>query len=83
LDADLSSVTENDGRVPALLDSIAARRNEGVKVALVAQGAHSLNVVGGYISAAQASNKKWKFKAFSTLEDTLIWAKICYSETRK
>ena len=75
LDADLSSVTENDGSVPAMLDSMAATKNENVKVALVAQGEHSLNVVAGYVSASQNCNKKWKFKVFSTFEDALTWAK--------
>jgi hypothetical protein len=75
LDADLSSVTENDGRIPAQLDSIAARKNENVNVAFVAQGAHTLRVVEGYLSAAQASNKKWKFRAFSTFVDALAWSK--------
>lgn len=75
LGADLSSVTESDGKVPALLDSIAAKRNENVRVALVAQGAHSMQVVDGYVCVAQTRIPKWKLKVFSTFEDALAWVK--------
>lgn len=73
LDADLSSVSGEDAKVPAVTDYIASLRKWNVKVALVAVKSPALNAANNYAEQARQLTPTWKFKIFSTFEDALKW----------
>lgn len=75
LDADLSSVTEEDAEFPAETDSIASQTRRNVKVALIAREKHALNIVMSYVQYARALIPNWQFDIFSTREDALNWTR--------
>ena len=75
LEADLSSVTEDDTKEPAAIDAIASLRKWNVKVALVVLQNDTLKTVNTYVEQARPLTPTWKFQIFSTFEDALRWAK--------
>ncbi|WP_321492246.1 hypothetical protein [uncultured Desulfobacter sp.] len=73
IEADLSSVTEEDAKEPAATDSIASLRKWNVKVALVAVKSAALSAANNYAEQARQLTPTWKFEIFSTFEDALKW----------
>ena len=77
LDADLSSVTEEDAEFPAVTDSAASKMTRHcVKVAFIVKESYALNIVNCYVQYARQLVPNWKFGVFSTRDDAMKWATL-------
>ncbi|MBM9616161.1 hypothetical protein JWJ90_17980 [Desulfobulbus rhabdoformis] len=74
LDADLSSVIEEDGEFPAVTDSVASQTTQlYVKVAFVVQESYAIDIVKSYVNYARQLVPKWHFGVFSSRASALRW----------
>jgi hypothetical protein len=71
LDAQQVSITLDEVREIATLDSVAALSNPRVKVAVVSSS--ETVEAGGAIYKAGLADSPWKTESFSTLEEALEW----------
>lgn len=77
LDANLSSVTEEDTEFPAITDSVASKTtNYSVKVAFIVKESYALSIVNSYLQYSRQLVPKWKFGVFSTRNGALKWVKL-------
>ena len=77
LDADLSSVAEEDAEFPAVTDSTASKMTRYcVKVAFIVKESYALNIVNYYVHHARQLVTNWKFGIFSTRDDAIKWATL-------
>nr|WP_321464608.1 hypothetical protein [uncultured Desulfobulbus sp.] len=76
LDANLSSVTEEDAEFPAVTDSVASKTTlHSVRVVFVVKESYAFSVVNSYVTYARQLVPKWEFAVFPTRDEALKWAR--------
>ena len=75
LDASLVSMSQEDILIPTAIDYVASKTRKNVKMAIVAQQPHSLQLAEYFIKSARDMNIPWKIKIFPELQAALLWAK--------
>lgn len=75
LDADFSTINQNESKEPAATDLVASRIRSNIKVALVVREALAMNFCTLYISVSKQDGSSWVFEIFSELESALQWAR--------
>lgn len=75
LEADLSSVSKDDAKIPAAIDAAASTYRWGIKVALVAREVSALEAAYNYVEQARRLAPRWEFNIFPTRTEALEWAR--------
>ncbi len=73
LEADLSSITEKEMNQPASIDSAVAISVPKMKVALIAQENHAVELCKYYIERTKKFGTTWEFHLFDCMDDAIKW----------
>ncbi len=75
LKADLSSITKGEMCQPAATDRAAATYVHRIKVAIVAQEIHAVEILSHYIERFDEPGSTWELGLFDCMSDAVEWAK--------
>ena len=73
LEADLSSITKTDILNAAAMNRVASTYLHSMKVALIAQEIHAVEICNYYIESTKKDDSTWEFGLFDSIESAIEW----------